>query len=498
MKPDGNSLIANMTKFNLMALAAISALILSFQNCSVPANISFNSLNEKLTLVSSPARGGGEGFDGKPSPGNYLRGFPDYKCANLTNSGLQSTMLVTSTNAEITSDNCATTSYQTDFTNPELNFSMFNPDYLSFGKAIFERSVSHNVVVSQVIEAFCHYQDNNIGLDAIVKIAQNGSARNAKIYLGKKSQAQSANWSTFIVDDFSVNSNLSNNQIQYTSNAMNFDLRMSAVSFNENTYTGAIKVDIDNQEYNYPTVCRRMSPLPALNVSPGGLIAYLKFDSVSALVNSQTLIDSSGNSNNPVLNTLSNPTLSLAAGKIGNAVPLNTQTQAGYQLTFPNSPASSNTATVSFWYLYSSMDNNYFNFIFDWIATPAWNSILVGLTGGANGLTTGYPISSNATASSYSTFFPTLSNWHHIGIVYDVDFIKSYVDGVEVYRTPRVDSTTDIVSTRQMLNLGNYYYNTSLPQPAGMNNSFIDELSFWGRPLSPVEINTIFNRVIIY
>lgn len=209
----------------LFLVSLIVVLPALFNNCSSDA-VNFSN-SSKITVVSNEQTGGsGEGYLGKPEPEIYDRKFPDYQCQNVSTS--QGILNVSTNNAVLEKDLCDSTSYNIQFADPELSFTRYNPDFITFKRGIFEKRATVTPALTNVTEAFCRYVDNSVGIDVIIR-SPSSSAQSGKIIIGQaQNPAQGFNgaWSGKSANLFSLSSQLNGNVLTYSSTTQAFALDM--------------------------------------------------------------------------------------------------------------------------------------------------------------------------------------------------------------------------------------------------------------------------------
>ncbi len=487
----GNNLLSKCSN-TAISLFALSALLLYSQNCSLSGPVSFDATqSQQAPLLSS--RGGADGYDGKPSSGDYVRTFPDYNCAQYQDSAIQAKAAVNDTHVLLQSDNCESSSFVSEFTNPDLQFAGFNPDYFSIGRAIFERLKNATDSPQNITEAFCQFTDGSKGIDVVIKQSKDGSAELAKIYLGQKDNSAPLRWFTEVVNDFPVNKTSGPSETIFSSNSNQFRLNISNDS-SGNIFKGQIATNIDGRNYQQSLSCRRLSEEPVLKINMSGIFAYYKADTIKLIKIDDYLQDSSGKGVD-AKSTQYGP-VNLTPGVVGQALPLNTltPTNGAYDFFMNGAPVSSEQSSISLWYYQTSFDPNGANRIIDWWGTtPAGAIQSLGISLETTALGLAAFTSGNVLESG---ILPNNNSWNHLVVTFNVDFTRIYLNGTLVRSGTLNNLPADLTGGHLYFSIGNL--NGDFSDPNRNNNAFVDEISFWTRELTASEILGIYRNISVY
>jgi hypothetical protein len=449
------------------------------QNCGTPDSVQFSNTS-KPSLISSAQTGGGDSYEGKPTPGDYVRTLIDYACQ--AQQGVQALLEISATQGTLTKDNCALANYVFGFNEPGLIFAKYNPDYLSLGSAVFERI--SNSTVDHINEGLCQFKDANLGMDVVMTSDLTGGSKKAKIYFGDFNKNQNA-----VTNLFGVQSTLSGQTLSYTSTTLDFNLQIDKNSFDGQTYQANLETTLDNVKYSLTTSCRLMNPNPVLYIDPTGLLAYFKFDESSLTANGA--IVNSGNGTNFTFNAPVS-SVNLVSGKSGNALDLNSS-QNQYFLTNSNSLPASNTVTISYWHRFPAPLSTV-SFVFSAEHSPTGQHYLrTGVDSSAGGTYFGNyfnPADPGQDRTLYSTVPAAANVWHHVVVTMDSSNVTTYLDGNVLVSENRFSPTTDVMSPIDRIWLG---------QVGGgaQDNGTLDELSIWNRSLSPSEVKILYSKIVI-
>ncbi len=217
-----------------------------FSNCSQDT-VGFSSLGDSLTSTPSveASVGTGEGYLGKP--GEYVRTFPGYKCVNDA-AGTMGALTFASM-ATITSDQCSPKNFQFDPTSPILDYAIYNPDYLGVGYAIYEiKSVTQQEL--PVNEVWCRHETANDGMDIAIKVSNDLSQSQAKLYLGNKINGL---WQSKAVPLIAVSRSAATSNLLYIGNGLRLQVPKPS---GPQMVTGNLRAIVDNTTYNVDLDCR--------------------------------------------------------------------------------------------------------------------------------------------------------------------------------------------------------------------------------------------------
>lgn len=241
----------------LVLLAPVA--LLYFQNCDFAGDVDFTA-NNKPSLSSQVQEGGGDSFDGKPQPGDYIRTFPDYACPNSTIKSLQGALTINSDNFQVVTDNCKPSVYTSPFDNLLFSFAKFNPDYVVFSGAALEKVADINTPLTTITEALCQIREPSFGMDVVIRLPIGGGGEKSRIYLGLNTTSKKT-------PDFSVVKSQSGGRTYFISQEYNFELSMSDFSPDNRVFAGKVKAEVDHQVFEASANCRRMNTEPMLMVT---------------------------------------------------------------------------------------------------------------------------------------------------------------------------------------------------------------------------------------
>ncbi len=196
------------------------------------------------------AGGTGNGFDGKPSDGEWNRTFPEYACPNAEDL-VQATISMGGTTGALTSDNCVPTPIVISKFDPEINFRFYNPDYFIFSGAIFE--IYKSGIPAHVNEALCRVQIDGVGVDAIIKSETNG-VRTANIITGNYTSREinSSGYTNIVRTETDSELKFSNGD-----KTLSLSIRGSPTSYKN--LDGTLLTYINGEPKEYSMTCQKMS-----------------------------------------------------------------------------------------------------------------------------------------------------------------------------------------------------------------------------------------------
>ncbi len=133
-------------------LVFVAILLIAYQNCT---NVNFDWRQANGEQARNSSGGGGDSYDGKPTPGDYYRVIPKFKCNGEFVA--QATIKVTAQDALLHTINadCSSTDQTVDFT--QIDYKSFNTQALGFKDGVYTKLESHPATATpaQVIEALC-------------------------------------------------------------------------------------------------------------------------------------------------------------------------------------------------------------------------------------------------------------------------------------------------------------------------------------------------------
>lgn len=475
-------------KSNFFKFTSLLVLILiQYQNCGEASNVSFLN-SAKTSLITGMVQGGADSFDGKPSLGDYIRTFPDFRCAQSGAVSAQALLNINTTQGTILRDNCASMNFPITFSDPEIQFSFFNPDYLAYGGAIFEKV--ETTAPQHITESLCQFQNDNLGIDVVVKSNLEGSARVAKIYLGKKDDN-----TKYRTDDFLVSKQNLSQATQIVSGSYDFWLELSDQSANGKTFAGNLRTTIDSQNYSFAMECRRMSVAPVLELDTSGLVAYFRFDE-SSLTPGAQIAEGSGLARTFTFNSLASR-VDLTSGKLGNALPLGAPIgQDGFFIAHSVPLPSSNVVTLSYWHKFPAILSYASVVVCGWDSAGSRLEVTSGLDlGKYYGNYFDPSIGPNGLSGVMGATANALDVWHHYVLVVDGANVTSYVDGNLYASNVRASPNEDILGNIYKIGLGESGVKSASSN--SNDNGFLDELSVWSRALNASEVKILYNKVTV-
>lgn len=227
-------------------------------NCSDSRQVNFSTTPVKENLASQAAAGGGDGFDGKPLPGDYVRTFPNYQC-DKSEVGTQGLMKA-SHEATVISDNCHTTNYSFLYESQILEFNAYNLDYVGVGAATYERVGSAVKEELPIVDVWCQFSTESSGIDFVVKSTNDLTRSQAKIYLGQRPDL-SGPWYRRFVSPLSVNRRENANTVSFEATGVSIEVQKSSRS--DVLATGVASATIDGTTYSTSHLnCRVTSARP--------------------------------------------------------------------------------------------------------------------------------------------------------------------------------------------------------------------------------------------
>ncbi len=277
----------------ILVILSVALIYLSFQNCSGGNTVKFFEVQSSLT---SQAMDGGNGYDGKPSPGSYCRVFDELKCQAQV-AGLQSLLTVNATGIRLEQDNCATTSTNFLFDDVTVKFTSLLPNYIGVSRGIFKKCDLDNnkqpVLPSEMPEAFCNSENQQFS--AVI----NKNLRNSELDL---SVAYNSSSGIRTVSANSIRKFIdANNDINYSSKSNEFDLSIKKST--SQTASGTMRIVVDQETKVVNLSCHTSGPQPTVVIEKdmelsstwldtSQLVGYWKLNEPNS-VEGTTIVDSS-------------------------------------------------------------------------------------------------------------------------------------------------------------------------------------------------------------
>jgi hypothetical protein len=250
-----------MMKFQVAVLIVVFAAALSFQNCT--NNTYFNSI--ETSKLGSDYTAGGNGFDGKPGTGDWLRTYPNYQCPNAP-ATQQALIVIGNSVSQVVTDNCAKVNVEFSSIDPNLNFAFYNPNYFSFAGSIFELKNVNGI--DHINESLCRIKNNEIGVDVVIRADMN-SARSAKVVLGKYANRQISE-----LDYYSLVKTVGASSTSYRSPDGAMTLNIQGTPIDYKNLSGTLVTNIEGSSKTYNVVCQKMSEQPVLVVNSLAGVTY--------------------------------------------------------------------------------------------------------------------------------------------------------------------------------------------------------------------------------
>ncbi len=243
---------------------SIAGLVLLFQNCTgVSFEVKFSKFASKQSLSSSVS-GNGSGYDGKPAPGDYVRVVAN-GCPQSTDKNKFGLLSVTTDSAILKEDACVDVDYPIRFDDTRLQHSFYNPEFVGFKSAVFERVRPD--IYSSAVDVMCSYEDSSTGLDLVIKSDLITGARQASLYIGDDLSGSKI---TKIVEPFPVQKRETGNVLSYISDEVAFAVDITSD-------IGHVDVILDGEIKSLTMNCRVTSTLPALGARISNAVAILPF-----------------------------------------------------------------------------------------------------------------------------------------------------------------------------------------------------------------------------
>ncbi len=236
-----------MRKF--LALSVLISLIY-FENCT--------SQTTSVSFYSANAGGIGEGLDGKPGPGDWIRSHPSYKCPS-GNPDVQAKIVVGDSVSQVEIDNCKSTPISISTTDPQLNYVFYNPNYFTFSGGIFEKV--DPVDVSYVNQSLCRFKNSEKGIDVVITKGA-GVNPSAKVFFGRYDSRE-----TKRVDFQTVLEVVSATSANYESPDKNLSLIIYDIDKNQANVSGNLRTSVEGSLVEYPVICQWTNEVPVLKSS---------------------------------------------------------------------------------------------------------------------------------------------------------------------------------------------------------------------------------------
>ncbi len=454
---------------SVFALAGLIAL--GFQNCTkIDSPINFLSTS-KSSVYGVTESGNGGSYDGKPKPGTYIR-HVSTPCD--TTSGV---LKVDSLAMKITKDLCIDLSYNIEFSDPHIDYSIHNPNFIGFNSAIYEYLDVNSTIENPSLFMWCRAQNGSSGFDVVVR--QNSNAKT--VYLSKGEGLQSLNPSLSTTPPFDVSNNQSGFMLTLQSTAFDFKLQVDTQPIVSSIYPAVLHAKIDNQLYDLSMRCRSPGNESATYARPDQILGLYQMDEPLGIKADLTTIRDASSAK--LDGTLSN------VGGNGAAI---VQGHKGRALSFDGidddvdisqlAPLISDQMSFTAW-VKPSLTIAPDKIIFATNTNAGLNKIKLGL-GMCDGVTDRTHLTYELDNVCVDTGRVILDDqWHHVGFVFQNGQIAIYSDGtlVSSHIVPFVLGPTDVWSLGQ---------ETDNPGPVKGDywEGLMDEVVIWKVPLLPQEI----------
>ncbi|OQW46941.1 MAG: hypothetical protein A4S09_03270 [Proteobacteria bacterium SG_bin7] len=462
----------------LLAFAATIVLISHYQNCNPSGNsIRFDSTG--LPPVNRVNGGSGDGLDGKPRNGDWIRTFPDYHCPTST-SEIQATIKIDNIGATVLTDNCTNPNFSFSPSDPALSFEFYNPDFLVFSGGIFE--IKETLTERPHInESLCRFKDSSRGIDVVI---QSGlmPQLSAKIVAGFYASRDTAS-----INYSSVKKTVFPSTTEFESADGSFVLTINGTPQEYKNLTGRLTTHIDGTMKDFTVVCQKMSQEPVIAVDTTSLAAYWKFDSPT-IIDNGVLADSAGTF--PGTIHTSDALNKATPGAFGNAMIFDGSND--YVDIGPNLDMPMNDFSISFWYRpqQSAIARQVWGRRWDlggkmtgWNLEQFDNTIDPRMSDGTNLIT------------SHFTPVPIDNAFHHVIVAYDRSngVIRLYIDGSASGTIIDISMVGSVAYSGRFL-LGAPSYSQTIANFLGA----MDEVSVWTRALNAADAQAIYRNIILY
>ena len=465
-------------KIYLVIFIGIS--LLFYQNCGSLNNpVSFSSKELFPDIIVSRGGGNGDGLDGKPRDGQWVRINPSI-CPGTT---VQSLISINQNKPLIVSDNCVNKNFSFSLSDSSLHYEFYNPNYFIFAGAVFE-IVSEDKKIPSITESFCRYKDSEKGIDVQVQVEGN-SFLSAKIVKGMYS-----NYLVSSVNYPRVDKIVSKEETIVQSSDGSFQLNIHGSAQEHQDLQGTLVTHIENEIKSFPVICQKLSSEPVLKQDMTGLLAYWKFDDEN-LKDQSTAIDSKGSFPGTIFtsDTLNKSIAGVSGGGM-NFDGLDDYIEMGNVLNM-----STNSFSVSLWVKHLSTESarqvlgdradmggpdSGWNIMHSKLADDIFDARL------SDGV--------NRVHSTYVTVPADPNVFSHIVAVYDRQnkVIKTYVNGL-------LKTTVDISAiTGSASHSGPFSISCMNANKTACYRGQMDEVSVWSKVLTDNDVKEIFKNVKLF
>ncbi len=465
-------------KISIGILALLPLVI--YQHCGSSSGEAPMSFSKNFPSISLAQGGNGDGYDGKPSDGAWVRTNPDFNCPTGLNS-LQAIIQIDNRQPTILHDNCESKNFAFSLSDPSLKFEFYNSNFFTFGGAIFE--LVKPEAVPHINESLCRFKDTDQGIDIVVQ------SDNSKLSANVRKGVFSSRDISYVNYQF-VSRTVSSNQTTIRSDDGSLQLVIQGAPQDYKDLTGVLTTHIDGALKHFPVICQKMSEKAVLFVDVTGLAAYWRFDQPT-LADGGTVIDSKGYAPGSLFTGDANN--KMVSGISGNALHLDGIND------------------------YVNMGANVFNMGTQNFSVSLWiknvtSPIAIQILGDRTDLggpQSGWSIMQTAgdsldprmsdnnpdTINSNQVALPTNpTSFQHFVAVYDRtnNLMRIYLNGA-LQRTVSTATVTGSVT----------YNGNFLIGAADFNKSFnflgdLDEISIWNRVLTDSDVQAIYQNVVLY
>lgn len=162
--------------------------VLTYQGCSggLQNSVNFQSISKSMGMSGG---GNGEGYDGKPDPGDYYRVIPEYECGSQKENDFlagQITVKDGKFQGEIINHNeCKKVS--SILPDAQIEFSPYNKDFIGYREGLYVRAKSLKDLLQNPwkYEAWCRWEKSPTeGLDVMVEVNSEDQTSRASVVTG--------------------------------------------------------------------------------------------------------------------------------------------------------------------------------------------------------------------------------------------------------------------------------------------------------------------------
>ncbi len=478
-----------------MIVIIVAGVVLGlFQNChrirKTPITFDADQKNHGASTTEN-----GEGYGGKPSPGDYVRRYPKFVCPDpktgTLEASLQGQIHVSDIGLNLTIDNCTNMNHSIPLGDPSLVYGPHNPDYFGLNGGIFSSSSTGFSEDMNVTETWCRSVSEVEGLDIVVHVDEGLQKAQGALYLGSYSSTDSNTdkiWKNKKVAPFDVSREAATGLLAYSNGPFRLEIERGPADLP--TFPGHASVLIDNVSYQKDVVCRVMNRDSATGISKldsswldlTGLSLYWKLNENPAVGGTQA-IDSSGNGNHGSLFLNAAATNRSVFGKLDLAFDFIGAGNIVRAASPVNVAANNQPQTISAWFKFDDFNQVGASSVVNLQNRNPGSSISLGFNGtAAQELVVSKWGGTALVRSGYMTI--AANTWHHYVYTFDGSIHRIYFNGVEVGTGTQIPDSAVPDQIDLAFRDGNSDYLKGV----------IDEVSLWRRTLSANEIKTIYQR----